>query len=506
MLKDYLIKESFDVELTGNTRLRFRGIRLPDASGKYDPGFIYLMTEKQWKHAAGQVNALVAGKVKEPQPGSQFCLMTVQASAEALLNSASECFLVYSEWYEDLYTSVALGDSIESILEKCVPMLKNPFFIDDSSYRMLARLRSYPTDKFNDTEYIFMQQSGHHSAEYIFAMLNSNLSIESSAISPRPIIHKYFDFLAHRTLYSTIKVEGEIVGFFSCIEIDTTFTPGMMDVCELLTELMSVVLARQAYMPTSRHKSLDNDFLLGVMNGSISDPELINAAFSQVGLSHGDYFVVYAVTNVDTSENMFLLPRIMEILVSSLEKGFTVADGSNIILVINAKPDDELRDKLAHLIRFYLGEFDVTIGFSLGFSDPQALPTYYEQAVAATKLGAFMDKDAKVFRYGDVVSYDVLEKYGDKKQRLAICHPAIFTLIEHDRDKKMNLMSTLKVFVDCLGDTAEAAERLYLHRNSLYYRLKQITGLTGIDLADERIRSHIAISMQILKINGDVTL
>jgi len=350
-----------------------------------------------------------------------------------------------------------------------------------------------------------MQQSGHHSPDYIFAMLNSNVSVESSAISPRPIIHR-LEFLAHRTLYSTIKVEGEIVGFFSCIEIDTPFTPGMMDVCESLTELMNIVLSRQANMPASRQKSLDNDLFLGIMNGSIVDPELTKTAFAQLGLTHGDYFVVFTMTNVDTSENTFLLPRIMELLMSNLESGFTVADGSNIILVINAKLTAELKEKLIHLIGFYLGEFDVKIGFSLGFSDPQALSTYYYQAVAATRLGALTDSESKVFGYGEIVGYDVLEKYGDREQRKAICHPSVFILQEHDRDKKMNLLPTLKVFLECLGDTAQAADKLYLHRNSLYYRLKQITSLTDVDLSDERVRSHIALSIRILEINGEMKL
>jgi hypothetical protein len=333
-------------------------------------------------------------------------------------------------------------------------------------------------------------------------MLNSDVSVESSSISPRPLIHK-LDFLAHRTLYSTIKVGGEIVGFFSCIEIETIFTPGMMDVCELLTELMSLVLARRGNVPVTRRKTPDNDLFLGIMNGSIIDSELTKTALRQAGLTTGDFFVVYTITNVDTSENAFLLPRIMELLISNLDSGFTVADGSNIVLVINLRLDDDLREKLVHLINFYLGEFDVTIGFSLGFSDPLALPTYYYQAVAATKFGKLTDNTSNVFGYGEVVGYDVLEKYGSREQRLAICHPAIFSLIEHDREKKMKLLSTLKVFVECLGDTVQAAERLDLHRNSLYYRLKQITSLTGIDLDDERVRSHISLSIRILEINGD---
>jgi hypothetical protein len=503
MLKDYLLKELKEVHVYGNTRVRFVDLRLPEAEAPFEKNCLYLMTPEQFAEAPAGIHAIVPAMIKKVSPGLEGSLICAPCETNHLTNLVRACFCMYAEIFRDLYEAIAMGASLETILEKCTPILRNPFFIDDSSYRTLARLRNYPTKSFRDNEYIFMQQSGHHSADYIFAMLNSNVSVESSAISPRPVIHK-LEFLAHRTLYSTIKVDGEIVGFFSCLELETPFTPGTMDVCEILTELMSLVLSHQATMPTTRQKSLDNDLFLGILSGSIVDPELTKAAFTQAGLTEGDYFVVYTVTDVDVTENAFLLPRIMELLMSNLEGGFTVADGSNIVLVINAKLDDELRDRLVHLISFYLGEFDVSIGFSLGFTDPKRLPVYYDQAVAATRLGALNGGENKVYGYGDVVNYDVLEKYGDRAQRLSLCHPAVFVLLQHDREKKMNLLPTLKVFVECLGDTAAAAERLFLHRNSLYYRLKQITTLTGVDLTDERIRSHITLSIRVLEINGEL--
>ena len=503
MLKDYLLKELKEVQVFGNTKVRFLDIRLPEKEVPYEKDFLYLLTPEEFASAPPNVNAIVPAIIKKVPSTLEGSLICAPCEKNRLSNLVRTCFALYTDIFRDLYESVAAGNTLESILEKCTPILQNPFFIDDSSFRTLARLRNYPTKGFRDNEYIFMQQSGHHSADYIFAMLNSNVSVESSAISPRPVIHR-LEFLVHRTLYSTIKVDGEIVGFFSCIEIETPFTPGAMDICEIITEFMSHVLAHQVNMPTTRQKSLDNDLFLGILSGSIADPDLTKVAFAQAGLKEGDYFVVYAVTSVDVSENAFLLPRIMELLMSNLEGGFAVADGSNIILVINAKLDTELRDRLVHLITFYLSEFDVSIGFSLGFTDPKWLPTFYEQAVSATRLGGLAGWETKVYSYGDVVGYDVLQKYGDKAQRLAICHPAVFVLLDHDREKKMNLLPTLKVFVECLGDTAAAAERLFLHRNSLYYRLKQITTLTGVDLTDERVRSHITLSIRILEINGEL--
>ena len=510
ILKDYFAGRSVQLTILGNVRKKYRDVRFYRKGEAAHDDFLYIMTAEDLDLVPQRAAHALIPNGAGLQPAPEYSLLTAPADRDELFNLVRACFAEYTERFEALYRSIAIGESIEAVLEKAVPLVNNPIFIDDSSYRTLARLKDYPTEGFRDNEYIFMQQSGHHSADYIYAMLNGNVAVESSAISPRPIIHR-FEFLAHRTLYSTIKVDGEIVGFFSCIEIATTFTPGMMDVVEALTELWSVALARQATLSESRQKSLDNDLFLGILNGSIVDAELTKTAFAQLGFQEGRYVVAYTVTDVDTKANPILLPRIMELIMTNIENSVAFADGSNIILILNRAYDEELREDLVRLIGFYLAEFHVTIGLSLEFTDPEKLPLFFQQAVASARLGplAMSDSEAKeprYFLYNEVVGYDVLERFGNREERMAICHPAVFILLQHDREKKMNLLTTLKVFTDCFGDTGLAAERLFLHRNSLYYRLKQIVALTGMDLSDEFTLSHIMLSMRILQINGDLEL
>ena len=141
MLKDYLLRYFETVTVSGNTRLRFLDARLPDKTKKYDPDYIYLMTAEEWEKSDGRMSALIMSKTAEPPPDSGFCLIAAPGDPNDLLNKALDCFSEYTEWFEDLYKSIAIGDSAEAILEKCTPVLKNPCFIDDSSYRTLARLK-----------------------------------------------------------------------------------------------------------------------------------------------------------------------------------------------------------------------------------------------------------------------------------------------------------------------------------------------------------------------------
>ncbi|MFB6784505.1 PucR family transcriptional regulator [Streptomyces sp. NPDC056352] len=49
-----------------------------------------------------------------------------------------------------------------------------------------------------------------------------------------------------------------------------------------------------------------------------------------------------------------------------------------------------------------------------------------------------------------------------------------------------DLLTTLQVFSQCLGSKTDAANQLHIRRQSLYYRLRKITEMLGIDLDDPR--------------------
>jgi DNA-binding PucR family transcriptional regulator len=57
-------------------------------------------------------------------------------------------------------------------------------------------------------------------------------------------------------------------------------------------------------------------------------------------------------------------------------------------------------------------------------------------------------------------------------------------LVEHDRERRSDLVRTLRAYFAAGANASEAADRMFLHRNSLLYRLQRIQKLTGLDLKD----------------------
>lgn len=118
------------------------------------------------------------------------------------------------------------------------------------------------------------------------------------------------------------------------------------------------------------------------------------------------------------------------------------------------------------------------------------LPVTYQQAVTAGQVAA-VDPDI-----GPLATWDGIGSYRFLSQNLRLDAPQDSELYERLRaaDHSGELLHTLEVYYD--GDSVNRiAERLHLHRTSLYYRLGRIKDIIGADPLDgaARLELHMAI-------------
>jgi DNA-binding PucR family transcriptional regulator len=71
----------------------------------------------------------------------------------------------------------------------------------------------------------------------------------------------------------------------------------------------------------------------------------------------------------------------------------------------------------------------------------------------------------------------------------------IAPLLDHDRTRRSDLVRTLKTYFAAGANASEAADRLFLHRNSMLYRLERIQSLTGLDLKDDRVALALQLGL-----------
>ena len=59
------------------------------------------------------------------------------------------------------------------------------------------------------------------------------------------------------------------------------------------------------------------------------------------------------------------------------------------------------------------------------------------------------------------------------------------------------LVKTIAAFLECNGNLTETSNKLFIHRNTLKYRLERIRDITQIDLDDSenRLMLHLGLKM-----------
>ena len=93
-----------------------------------------------------------------------------------------------------------------------------------------------------------------------------------------------------------------------------------------------------------------------------------------------------------------------------------------------------------------------------------------------------------------------LEGRGDVCRAL---HTLLQPIAEYDARTTSDLGLTLRAYVQAGGNLNATAERLFLHRNSVAYRLQRIQELAGIDLRDQQTRLTLTVALAVTSGLGD---
>ena len=83
-----------------------------------------------------------------------------------------------------------------------------------------------------------------------------------------------------------------------------------------------------------------------------------------------------------------------------------------------------------------------------------------------------------------------------------LCHPGVVQLYVYDLKNKTNLLETLKTYLECGENAVQTAQNLYIHRNTLYQRLKKINGIIHTNLDNANIRLFIMMSYTFVDLLG----
>jgi DNA-binding PucR family transcriptional regulator len=110
----------------------------------------------------------------------------------------------------------------------------------------------------------------------------------------------------------------------------------------------------------------------------------------------------------------------------------------------------------------------------------------------------FSTKERRLLKQTLVDAQRLLEELA-RSRDLAPFRELVWPLVVHDRERRSDLVRTLRAYFAAGGNASEAADRMFLHRNSLLYRLERIRKLTGLDLRDPGVALALQLGLLALE-------
>lgn len=168
---------------------------------------------------------------------------------------------------------------------------------------------------------------------------------------------------------------------------------------------------------------------------------------------------------------------------------------SGLALLVEARPDlgRVARDVHAAVHRATRAH-GVMVAAGGVAQDVDDLGRSYEEAASTIALGRELSGTDFVLLHEDLGVYRLLSRLPLEELRRHRAE-AIGPLLEYDRAHNGALVQTLEVFLRCERNRVRAADELFIHYNTLRYRLGQIEKLTGGLSGDATARLNLEVAL-----------
>jgi sugar diacid utilization regulator len=150
--------------------------------------------------------------------------------------------------------------------------------------------------------------------------------------------------------------------------------------------------------------------------------------------------------------------------------------------------------------------FTFAIGHSRLAADPVDLHRAAHEALLAANVAEGGEQEAgpAVLAFEDTGAYRLLlpAMSEDPGELLRFYEETVAPIVAYDDQYETELVRTLETFLDCDGNVAGTAQRLYTHRHTVRYRLERVRDLTGLDVGSSDGREKLSLGLKAMRVLG----
>lgn len=402
-------------------------------------------------------------------------------SVEDVINSVLTAFEHYNSWEASLWAAAKHRDAMQRMVDLSEPIMSAPMAIANSTGRILA----YTAGDGPHTRSALWRQtieSGCVSQSVTSSQIRDRQGRVFSDWSSEPRIYVMDDFTC---IGAQIISDGEYVAALFMQEFDKVLTQGDVQLAAVFCTVLTSLAVRQESAPAIRSRGAMISAILDGQTPDDSTLKKLSAAFLP------DLRLTLVLLRSST-ENINIVRRntLINMMQSFDFPLFALVYREDTLCVLQERHRVRFLQALqaGANIRHY------SLGISLPFSQWFSVISRYRQALFAVERAGGSDG---VYAFCDC-AFDYLLLHAQKPcLELELFHPCLSVLKEYDDRHHTALYRTLEAYLNNERNMVKTAEELYIHRNSMKYRMRRIRELADIDLDDPKERLYLLLSFRL---------
>lgn len=281
-------------------------------------------------------------------------------------------------------------------------------------------------------------------------------------------------------------------------------------------------LKKKAIRETER--KLNFDFYDDLLNKSFDSEDAIIARANSLGLSIQDKHQVFIV-DIDDFEGYYLsnlekgelhiqniknmLNNIVSFAVKAQSEDSIVIPKSDSFIVLPYASRRAKAEFVKQIILSIISQIkaelekklpEITVSYGIGnyYSSLIDLPRSYREAAKAVEIGQKVYGKNKVVFYSELGIYSFLacKNYDEFRNN---CNNEINKLLQFIGSEDEILLDTLEAYLDSNESALSASKKLFVHPNTVKYRIERIREILGpdaLDCCEEKLKIHLALKMR----------
>ena len=379
---------------------------------------------------------------------------------------------------------------IQYMLDKTRPAFHNPIFVFDPDFRLLASTWDEKRDGSDEHGKNIIENGGFTQAEYDH--LNTEKVHRRMLASETPIKIKNHD--GFEQLICAIDTKKDM-GHIVLNGINRPLNEQDRKLLYILKEAIDQQMKKDEFVRNNRGFHYEY-FLRDILDGKmvVDAPNADRMSYVESTFYGNMYCLVIETAR---SLNTINISHIRSLFETTFANTVSTTYGGGILIIFNYPNAILMPEKDQKKIAQMCQQYGLYAGLGNSFTNILEVKEYYMQALRSIELGVLKDASPNLFLYKDNYMNHLAGVFRQKESFDAFCNTKLKILFECDKKNNTSYADTLYAYLVCERNIAATAQKLYMHRNTLVYRLKKISDLVSIDYDDFNERQHIILSYEL---------